>query len=237
MKRFTRLLAASAPGLVAIVSAGEIETFDLKNPPLPEPGKQYRLVVHPGKKAKPITLLFVADTSVAREPTEETNGKRWTGFDSLIQVGFGELPMSTEAGVVHVDVEDYNGDGYLDFRVPSNWGTGGTWYHYFRFNGKRYVPWKEPAELGINHFDLKTKTATASARSGPSRHTAFYKIVGGRFLMTGREIYDQAEEIRNLVPKEITDEEYVLIKEEIRNGKVAKRTVTKKNPWDGEPER
>jgi hypothetical protein len=145
--------------------------------------------------------------------------------------------VSTEAGVVHVDFEDYNGDGYLDFRVPSSWGTGGTWYQYFRFNGKRYVPWKEPADLGINHFDPKTKTATAFGRSGPSHKATFHKVVRGRFLLTGREIYDQAKEVRKLVPKEIADEDYVLIKEDIRNGKVVKRTVTKDNPWEDEPER
>ena len=72
--------------LCSVLSAAEIEPFDLKNPPLPEPGKKYRLVIEPGKKAKRVTLLFVADTQLAMDPTEESKGKSWTGINSIVQV-------------------------------------------------------------------------------------------------------------------------------------------------------
>lgn len=222
-------------GAANSTSADEVVPFNLKKPPLPEPGKKYRLVLEPGKKAKPVVLLFVADPDVdsSNEPSDESGGKRWTGISAIVQSGQEELPVETDPGVVHLKLGDYDGDGYLDFGIPTTWGTGGTWYEYFRFDGKRYVPWKEPGELQINSFDPKTKTAKAFSRSGPSYLSTTYKIENGRFIKTKREIFDQARSIRDLVPGDIGDEAYVLVVEEIKDGKVVKRKVSKREPRGG----
>ena len=124
-------------GAINVGLAHDVEPFDLKNPLLPEPGKKYRLVIEPCGNLPPGNLLFVAAEDAA-DPTPESGGKPWTGI-SHIEADWEEVPVSTEAGVVHVGVEDYDGDGCLDVRIPSTWGTGGTWYTYLRFDGSRYV--------------------------------------------------------------------------------------------------
>lgn len=212
-------------GFFSPARAGETEPFDLKNPPQPEPGKTYRLIIEPGKQAKPVELLFIAEKDPAAGGA----------LASIVQTGQGELPFVPEPGMVRVDVEDYDADGYLDFRMPESSGTGGTSYIYFRYDRRKYVIWEEPVKLGINHIDPKTKTASASWRSGPAYRCTNYRIVGGHFVLSSREVYDQAENVRKLVPKEIRDGDYVLIQEDIKGGKVVKRSVTKNNPWESEP--
>jgi hypothetical protein len=144
--------------------AAEPVDLDPKAPPLIEPGKRYRLLLHPGREAKPVTLIFVA----GKEVLGEGDGKKWTDIETLIQEGVGELPIETQGGVPNIDIADYDGDGYRDVRIVARWGTGGTWYNYYRFDGKKYVPWEEAMDLEINDIASEKAFASASSRSGPS---------------------------------------------------------------------
>jgi len=198
----------------AVISGDEIREFDLNHPPAPNPGETYRLTIQPNKGTKPVTLLLVG--------SEDS-----PGIDTIIQPDGSELSVSTELATVDLQIDDYDVDGSLDFRIATNTGTGGTWYQYYRFKGKRFVEWNEPAQLGINFFDKKKGLAVASGRSGPTYHRDFYKLIRGHFVLVGREMYDKARDHRKVVPKEIGDDDYVLIKETIKNGKVTERTVKK----------
>lgn len=209
-------------------SAEETVPFDLENPPKAQPGKVYRLEISPGKDAKKVVLHLTTTTEKTTEPNEEP----WTAISKITEVGHVEHPIDNDFQTLRLEVADYDGDGYQDFRFPTSSGTGGTWYGYFRFDGKHYVPWPEPEELEINDFDLKTRTATASSRSGPAYLTNHYKIEGGKFIHTARETFDKAEALRDRVPKEIADSDYVLIVEKIEKGVVVSRKVTKREPGE-----
>ena len=135
---------------------------------------------------------------------------------------------------IGLEIDDYDGDSYLDFRLVTNSGSGGTWYSYYRYDGKQYVEWEEPGRLAINSFDKEKKIAVAFSKSGPAHLSTSYTLVGRHFVKIGREIYDQAKNLREHVGKEIGDNEYVRINETVEDGKVTKRTVTKDNPWESE---
>lgn len=210
--------------------AEEVLDFTVDKPPLVEVGKKYRLVLHPGKDARPVSLIFMASGEVFGED----EGKKWTNVETLIQEGHGELPIESQGGVQHVDVVDYDNDGYLDFRTIAGWGTGGSWYNYYRYDGKKYVVWEEPMELGINHIEPEKAFASSHGRSGPCWSAAYYNITGGHFVLYETELFNQAVHRRELVPKEVPDNHYVLITETIEKNRIVYRKIEVSNPWEDE---
>lgn len=226
MKSF--LAAAVWTGIFSIAVAQETEVFDLEEPPLPEPGKRYVLAIEPGKDAKPVRLIFVAGT----DPYGTTDdGKVWTNIDSLIQEGVGKLPIETEGGVVYTEVADFDLDGYRDLQVLSHSGSGGSWYNYYRFDGSKYVSWPEPEELGINVIQPENSYAAAFSRSGPCWFARYFRIENGHFVLYGRDVFEQARNVREMIPAGVPDSHYVRITDRIRGDRVVHRKVEVENPW------
>jgi len=79
-----------------------------------------------------------------------------------------------------MDIADFDGDGDLDFRIIMAWGTGGSWYCYYRFHDGLYERWSEPEELGLNGLP-EDGFLTANGRSGPNSSSVSYKFKDGRF--------------------------------------------------------
>jgi hypothetical protein len=210
--------------------AGDIEDFDPQHPPLPEIGKKYRLVINPGKKAKPVALIFQA----ADEVFGEENGKKWTTIQTLVQEGGGNLEFESQGGIPNIEIVDYDRDGYLDFRVIAGWGSGGSWYNYYRFNGKRYVPWLEPQRLNISSIRPEESLAVAFGRSGPCWAASYYRMRGTRFTLFRKERYDQASFCRAVVPLNVPDSHYVLITETVSKNRIVHRNIKLSNPWEDE---
>lgn len=212
------------------MAAEEVAVFDPTQPPLPEPGKVYRLVIDPGKDARQAVLLFKAGNGSFREH----EGKAFTNIESLTQQGHGDLSFESQGGIPNLDIVDYDNDGYLDFRVVAGWGTGGTWYNYYRYDGTKYVPWQEPMDLGINHIEPEKGFASSHWRSGPSWSAAYFTMKGSRFSLYEMELFDQAKYRRPIVPKEVPDNHYVLITETIAKDRIVHRKIVETNPWENE---
>ena len=214
------------------VHAEELLRFDPKSPPLPEPGKRYELILEPGKGAKPVSLIFVAGDEVYGK--EE--GKVWTNIASLTQVGHGELPIVNEGGVPNVEIIDYDNDGYLDFRVLATWGSGGSVYNYYRYDGNRYVEWQEPQALRISQIEPEKALAVSCGRSGPAWSARYYHMKGDSFILFKAEVFDEASYHQEIVPAEVPRNHYVLIEQKIVNSRITHRKITVANPWEDESE-
>jgi len=220
------LLLAVVAAVMGYAWAGDLEDFDPRNPPLLEVGKKYRLVIHPGKKARPVTLIFQAGD----EGLGDQDGSKRKKI--LSQEDYGTLSFDLDGTVPTVDIVDYDRDGYLDFRVVAGWGTGGTWYNYYRFNGKKYVPWLEPQRLGINSIRPEESLAVSSWRCGPCWSASYYRMRGASFILVKKERYDQASYLRRLVPCSVPDSNYVLITETISKNRIIHRNIKLSNPWE-----
>lgn len=224
------LALAVFAALIFHARAGDFEEFDPKNPPLPELGKKYRLVINPGKKARPVALIFQAGNEVLGED----NGKKWSNIQTLVQEGVGPLDFDSQSGIPRIDIVDYDQDGYLDFRIVAGWGSGGTWYNYYRFNGKRYVSWLEPERLNISSIRPEESLAVAFGRSGPCWSASYYRMRGARFTLFKKERYDQASYYRQFVSSSVPDSNYVLVTETISKNRVVHRNIKLSNPWEDE---
>lgn len=197
----------------------------------PEPGKEYQLTIKPGKGAKPVHIVFTAGTEIEGE----NRGKPWSLIDRAFLAGVGDLPICID-GRPRVEIADYDGDGYQDFRMLTDHGSGGSSYAYYRYNGKKYVPWEEPTSLGINRIDPAKHLAIASGRAGPCWRRNTYRIQGTHFILIEREAYDEARELRPLVPTTVPDTHYVQVIEKIEREKIAHRKIIEMNPWENEGE-
>ena len=203
-------------GVALRVGAGEVETFDPQHPPKVEPGKIYRLKIRPTPKSKVVFIDFHAGKEAENE---------FVPIETTTQGNGEELLKDDEARWLDVEVADYNLDGTTDFRLLAGRGTGGSWYSYYRWNGKRYVPWDEPADLGINFFDLAKRIAVSRGRSGPSWTETLYHIRGGHFQRFKTMIFDFASGRREIIPKDIPDDEHVFIVEDYDGKRLKKRVI------------
>lgn len=226
--RPTCLLLIVLVALTCHAGTGNIEDFDPQHPPLLEVGKKYRVVISPGKKANPVVLIFQS----AEEYVGENGGNKRNKV--LSQEDSGSLSFDLDGFVPTVDIVDYDRDGYRDFRVTAGWGSGGTWYNYYRFDGKRYVPWLEPERLNITSIRPEESLAVSFWRSGPSWKMLSYRMQGARFILIKVESYGVASESRKLLPSSIPDGHYVLITETIAKKRIVHRNIKLSNPWEDE---
>jgi hypothetical protein len=230
LRRSVALVVATLIFAGGVARAEELLRFDPKSPPLPEPGKRYELILEPGKGAKPVSLIFVAGD----ETYGEEGGRAHTNIVELIQEGHGELPIVNNPGVTEVEIVDYDNDGYLDFKVLASWGTGGSWYNYYRYDGEKYVEWREPAALEINQIEPENALAVSRGRSGPSWSERYYHMKGASFILFKTEVFSEASYHQEIVPAEVPDNHYVLIEQKIENNRIIHRKITATNLWDEE---
>lgn len=169
--------------LLAMISAAVAEDipFDPKKPELLMPGKTYSFVIVPQKDARELRIRLHAESS---DEYKNEDGRRFAPIDKLTVVQEDktyDLPYDyTDVGVPQIDITDFDGDGDLDFRIITAWGTGGSWYCYYRFREGRYERWNEPEELGLNGIP-ENGFLTANGRSGPESSSISYKFKDGRF--------------------------------------------------------
>jgi len=221
--RPTCLLLIVLVALTCHAGTGNIEDFDPQRPPLLEVGKKYRVVISPGKKANPVALIF--------QSGEDDGNKR---NKVLSQEDSGSLLFELDGFVPTVDIVDYDRDGYRDFRVTAGWGSGGTWYNYYRFDGKRYVSWLEPERLNISSIRPEESLAVAFGRSGPCWSASYFRMRGAQFTLFKKERYNQASYYRQFVPLSVPDSNYVLVTETISKNRVVHRNIKLSNPWEDE---
>ncbi len=176
MKTSLVILLASVSALIA-----EDLPFDPKKPELLVPGKTYSFFITPQKDAKAVRIRLHAETS---SDFRSDAGSPFAPIDKLtVEQGDKHYELAydyTDVGVPDMDVADFDGDGDVDFRIIMAWGTGGSWYCYYRFHDGHYERWSEPEELGLNGVP-DNGFLTANGRSGPESSSVSYKFKNGRF--------------------------------------------------------
>lgn len=176
MKTFVIILIASVVAVVA-----EDLPFDPKKPELLIPGKTYSFSIRPQKDSEELRIRLHAMASSdykseAEEPFAPIEKITVEQGDNRYELAYDY----TDVGVPNMDIADFDGDGDLDFRIIMAWGTGGSWYCYYRFHNRRYERWTEPEELGLNGMP-DHGFLTANGRSGPASSSTTYQFKDGRF--------------------------------------------------------
>jgi len=219
-RSYAVLILLVSVSLVTSAFSEDVVIFASGETPKVEAGKIYRLKIRPTPTSK---IVFIDFHAAAGKDAD------YVPIEKVTQSVGGNLPW-TEDARLDVKIADFDLDGNLEIQVLAGWGTGGSWYSYYRWDGKRYIHWNEPEDLGINNFDLAKKIAITFGRSGPATSTTVFHIKNGHFVKFQREIYDQAKSRRDLVPKGIPDDAYVLIEEEYDGARLKSRHVQKKSP-------
>lgn len=213
--------------LVPAFLHGEELAFDLAKPELLRPSNVYAFSIKPTSKSKPFTIRLHAEKEAfAKDQSEEP----YSGIAKVTVTSpegkTTDLPFGqTDIGVPHTYVGDFDFDGDLDFRIIDGWGTGGSWYVFYRFHEGRYEHWLEPEELGINHFDEKGKEAIASGRSGPEQRSTYFEFKNGHFSRVRFEAILLKTSLPEFKDKNVGDWISALVKEEYKDDKLIKRTV------------
>ncbi len=155
--------------------------FDPGKPGLLAPSSVYSFPIQPERGIPPVTIRLHTE---ATEEFKDSTGRPYAPIEKISVVQDGkEYDLDYEyetAGMPGVDIADFDGDGFTDFRVLSNWGTGGSWYCYYRFKDGKFHRWSEPEELGINGLP-EGGLISADNRSGPESISVFYKFKDGKF--------------------------------------------------------
>lgn len=213
--------------LLALSAQAADIPFDVQKPTLLSPDSVYVFGITPKPSTKKVTIRLHTEKDGSLTSPE---GKPYSPISRITATTsegkVAELPFSpTDFGVPHTDIEDYDCDGDLDFRIINGWGTGGSWYSYFRFNGLTYEPWPEPEDLGLNG-SISDGEIAASGKSGPEHSSTYYRVKGGKFQKTRVE----SIMLRRSLPefKDFTDDDFVTaeVNETWKDGKLIKRIVT-----------
>lgn len=213
--------------LVPAFAHSEELAFDLAKPGLLRPGNVYAFSIKPTPKSKPFTIRLHAEKEAF---TKDQAGEPYAAIAKVTATSpdgkTTDLPCSqTDIGVPHTYVGDFDFDGDLDFRIITSWGTGGSWYAFYRFHEGRYEHWEEPEELGLNHFDEKGKEAVSSGRSGPEQSSTYFEFKHGHFSKVRVEAILLKDSLPEFKGKNVGDWFSALVNEDWKDGKLIKRTV------------
>jgi hypothetical protein len=217
-----------ALALLTITACAEDSSFDLSKPGLLRPGSVSAFTITPSQKTPKVTIRYHADSKV--DLTMKTpDGQLYAPIMKLTATTSAgqtvELPYSyTSFGVPHTYIADYDCDGFLDFRVISDWGTGGSWYCYYRFDGTNYVHWTEPEDLALNG-DMVDGEISSHGRSGPNSHETHYRVEKGRFVKVRHESIRMKQDLLEFKDDKNDDFVVVRITEDWKDGRLIKRTI------------
>ncbi|MCB1204809.1 MAG: hypothetical protein KDN18_11165 [Verrucomicrobiae bacterium] len=207
------------------VAFGEDLSFDPKKPVLLVPGKTYSFVITPRKDAKEIRIRLHAEAS---SEFRSEDGRPFAPIDKLsVEQGDERYELTydyTDVGVPHMDIADFDGDGDLDFRIITAWGTGGSWYCYYRFHDGRYERWEEPEELGLNGMP-DNGFLTANGRSGPEFSSVSYRFKDGRFQKQRVEAILLRDSLAEFKDKKMANFVSVSVTEEWDDTRLVRRVV------------
>lgn len=211
---------------VGSLSHAEELLFDVEKPTLLKPGAVYRFTFSSLKEGNKIDVRLHTSSEAG---LKTANGEPYASIDHItVSTSDGtvsDLAFSpTDFGVPEIHIEDYDCDGDLDFRVISAWGTGGSWYSYFRCDGSKFVPWEDPENLGLNSH-ISDGEIAATGRSGPEYHAIYYEVKNGRF----NKVRVESIRLKSSLPefKELKDDSFVVaaVTEVWKDGHLIKRTV------------
>jgi hypothetical protein len=211
--------------LTITASADELP-FDMQKPGLLSPGSVHSFTITPSDKTPKITIRYHAD-SEADLIMKTPEGNEYAPILKISATTTAgktvDLPYSyTSYGVPHTHVADYDCDGFLDFRVISDWGTGGSWYCYYRFDGTNYVRWPEPEALALNG-DIVNGETSSHGRSGPNSHSTYYQFKNGRFVKVRHEAIRMKKDLPEFKDDTNDDFDVVKITEDWKAGRLIRR--------------
>jgi len=210
--------------MISAAGAGDIP-FDPKKPEMLMPGKTYSFVIVPEKDAMELRIRIHAEST---NEHKSEDGSPFAPIEKLT-VAQGdmiyELPYSyTDVGVPHIDIADFDADGDLDFRIITAWGTGDSWYCYYRFRENRYERWNEPEELGLNGMP-DNGLMNANGRSGPESSSVSYKFKDGRFQKQRVEAILLRESLPGFKDEKMDDFESASVIEEWDDTRLVRRVI------------
>lgn len=167
--------------MVTSVAGASDLPFDPEKPDLLAPASVHSFSIQPKPGIPPVTIRLHAE---ATDEFKDSTGRFYAPVEKISVVQEGkeyDLDYEYESvGIPGVDIADFDGDGSTDLRVLSNWGTGGSWFCYYRFRDGTYRRWTEPEELGINGLPAGG-LISADSRSGPESISVLYKYKDGKF--------------------------------------------------------
>jgi hypothetical protein len=210
------------------VTFAEDIPFDPKKPSLLKPSSVYAFVITPKEGVAPSTIrLHTESTSEFKTP----EGLHFAPIEKItVQQAGKEYDLEYEyvdIGVPNMDLTDFDGDGFLDFRIITAWGTGGSWYCYYKFEDGNFRRWTEPEELGINGLPEAGKIASYG-RSGPESSAVFYEFKEGRFQKRRVESILLKDSLPELNDWKTTDVIVISVVEEWDEGRLIRRTLEPK---------
>lgn len=213
--------------LTITASAGDLP-LDLKNPVLLGPGTVSAFTIAPGQEVPKITIRYYAD-SKSDLTMKAPEGQLYAPISKITATTSAgqtvELPYRYSSfGVPHTHIADYDCDGFLDFRVISDWGTGGSWFCYYRFDGTNYVRWTEPEDLALNG-DMVDGEISSQGRSGPESHSSYYRVEKGRFVKVRHESIRMKQDLPEFKDDKNDDFVVVRITENWKAGRLLRRTI------------
>lgn len=182
-----------------------------------KPAKNYTITLRVHPRIAPYTITFKGELySLIVTQSADSSFRQ--------QIAFEPTLLYTQW-----ETDDYNLDGYEDFRVLQAAGSGGSWYEYFLYSPTRKQFYRSEAFYGIDSIDPNTRIAYASSRSGPSWSTSYFKIEGGKPILFKSRTFDQVqflrenEDLNAIIPKSVKNFDYVLITTFYRNGRITRR--------------
>jgi len=209
---------------VAVLFADDIP-LDPEKPPLLKPSSVYAFNITPREGIDPVTIRLHIE---AGEHYKTAEGTVYAPIEKLsVRQGDSEYDLEydyVDVGVPNMDIADFDGDGFLDFRIITAWGTCGSWYCYYRFQEGKYQRWTEPEELGLNGIPENGYIASYG-RSGPESSAVFYQYKDGRFRKRRVESILLKESLPEL--KDWKTEEFVVLSvtEEWDDNRLIRRIV------------
>jgi len=214
--------------LLTITACAEDVPIDPAKPGFLSPGSVSAFAITPSEKTPKVTIRYHADTQ-ADLIMKTQQGQLYAPIMKITATTSSgqtvELPYSYSSfGIPRTHIADYDGDGFLDFRVISDWGSGGSWYCYYRFDGNNYVHWKEPEDLGLNG-EIVSGEIGSHGRSGPSRYSTYYRVENGHFVKVRYESIRMKRELPEFKDDKNDDFGVVKITEEWKSGRLIRRTV------------
>jgi hypothetical protein len=217
-----------ALALLTITACAEDLPLDPSKPGLLRPGSVSAFTITPSQKTPKVTIRYHAD-SKADLTMKTPDGQLYAPIMKITATTSAgqtvELPYSyTSFGVPHTYIADYDCDGFLDFRVISDWGTGGSWYCYYRFDGTNYVHWAEPEDLALNG-DMVDGEISSHGRSGPNSHETHYRVEKGRFVKVRHESIRMKQDLPEFKDDKNDDFVVVRITEDWKEGRLIKRII------------
>ena len=199
--------------------------FDPEKPDLLAPASVYAFSLRPKDGIPAATIRLHTE---ATEEFKDSTGKVCAPIEKISVVQEGkEYDLDYEyetAGMPGVEIADFDGDGFNDFRVLSNWGTGGSWYCYYRFKDGTFQRWNEPEELGINGLPEDGLLA-AFNRSGPESIAVFYKFKDGMFQKKRVESLLRKSSLPEMADVKAEDFPLIRITEEWDGNRLLRRTL------------